>query len=176
MRADRRVLHRPPLTDPAIRPGRDDDAPGIIALIARCWADYPGVVLHVDQEAPELRALATHYARLGGALWVTEGHHGMAAAKPARPGVWEICRLYVHPDHHGLGLGHVLLDVAEAHAAARGATTLELWSDTRFHRAHRFYEKRGYVRGACRDLNDLCHSTEHQFSRINPTRPAPACR
>ena len=50
-----------------IRPGLDGDAAGFIALIARCWAEYPGVVLHVDAEVPELRALATYYAGIGGA-------------------------------------------------------------------------------------------------------------
>jgi hypothetical protein len=42
-----------------IRPGRDSDAAGFIALIGACWAEYPGCVLDVDGELPELRALAT---------------------------------------------------------------------------------------------------------------------
>jgi hypothetical protein len=53
---------------PRLRPGRDADAEGFIALIGACWAAYPGCVLDVDGEVPELRALATHFAGQGGAL------------------------------------------------------------------------------------------------------------
>jgi hypothetical protein len=51
-----------------LRPGRDDDAAGFIDLIAGCWAEYPGCVMDLDGEVPELRALASHYAGQGGAL------------------------------------------------------------------------------------------------------------
>ena len=57
---------------PALRAGRDDDAAGYIALIEACWAEYPGNILDVDGEVPELRALATYFAKLGGALWAVE--------------------------------------------------------------------------------------------------------
>ena len=42
-----------------IRRGHNCDADGFIALIGACWAEHPGVVLDVDGELPELRALAT---------------------------------------------------------------------------------------------------------------------
>ena len=62
---------------------------------------------------------------------------------------------------------HRLLDVAETHhAVASGATRLVLWSDTRFGRAHRFYEKRSYVRsGPLRVLADISNSLEYCFSK-----------
>src|SRR3954471_2334906 len=83
------------LADALIRPGRDDDAEGFIALIGACWAEYPGCILDVDGELPELRALASHYAKAGGVLWTAERDGrviGMVATKP-RPGdgAWEIC-------------------------------------------------------------------------------------
>jgi GNAT superfamily N-acetyltransferase len=161
------------LTPATIRPGRDSDADGIIALIGACWAEYPGVVMDVDGEMPELRALATYYRGKGGALWVAEAAGrvvGMIAARPHGDGVWEICRVYVLPDLHGGGLGHGLLDTAEAHACSAGAARLELWSDTRFRRAHRFYEKRGYQQsGPMRALNDLSNSLEFYYVRsIDP--------
>ncbi len=158
----RRVTALPATADatPAgvIRPGRDDDSPALIALIRRCWADYPGCILDVEQEAPELLAPAAYYAAQGGALWAAEDAGavaGMIAAVPRDAGAWEVCRVYVHPDRHGAGLAHRLLDAAEAHAVRAGATRLHLWSDVRFDRAHRFYEKRGYVRaGPIRALDD----------------------
>ena len=154
---------------PTIRPGRDCDANGFIALIAACWAQHPGVRMDVDGEMPELRALASYYAKHGGALWTAEADGqvaGMVATRPHEAGAWEICRVYVLPALHGTGLGHALLDVAEAHARSAGATRLVLWSDTRFDRAHRFYEKRSYVRcGPIRVLHDISNSLEFAYAK-----------
>jgi GNAT superfamily N-acetyltransferase len=114
---------------------------------------------------PEYRALASYYAGLGGALWAAEQDGavvGMVATRPLGDGAWEICRVYVHPSLHGSGLGHALLDVAEAFAS--GADRFVLWSDTRFERAHRFYEKRSYVRaGPIRVLHDISSSLEYRY-------------
>ncbi len=132
-----------------IRPGRDADSPGVIALISRCWADYPNCILDVEGNAPGLLAPAAYYAAQGGTLWIAEDAGavaGMIAAVPRDAGAWEVCRVYVHPGRHGTGLAHRLLDAAEAYTLAAGATRLLLWTDTQFDRAHRFYEKRSYVR------------------------------
>ncbi len=154
---------------PAIRAGRDADAEGFIALIGACWREYPGVILDVDGEMPELRALASYYTGMGGALWAADADGrlaGMIAAVPHGAGAWEISRVYTLPSTHGSGLGHRLLDVAETHARTAGATRLVLWSDTRFDRAHRFYEKRGYVRhGPIRVLHDISNSLEFGYAK-----------
>lgn len=154
------------MATPSLRPGRDDDAQAIIDLIGACWSRYPGVIMDVDGEMPELRALATYYADQGGALWLSDDRQGMIATRPLDGGAWEICRVYVHPDLHGGGLGHRLLDRAEGHAIAQGATSLVLWSDTRFDRAHHFYEKRSYVRsGPIRVLDDVSRSLEYCYRK-----------
>lgn len=125
--------------------------------------------MDVDGEMPELHSLATYYAGKGGALWVAERSGalvGMIAARPLEDGAWEICRVYVAPALHGSGLAHALLDRAEEHAMAFGASRLALWSDTRFDRAHRFYEKRSYVRqGPVRVLNDISNSLEFGYAK-----------
>ncbi len=153
----------------SLRPGIDSDADGLIALIGACWAEYPGLHLDVAGEMPELRSLASSYGARGGELMVAEAHGqiaGMIATLPRDPGAWEISRLYVLPALHGSGLGHRLLDSAESHARAAGATRLVLWSDTRFDRAHRFYEKRSYVRhGPIRVLHDISHSLEFGYAK-----------
>ncbi len=164
------------MDSPTIRRGRDGDAPGFIALIGACWSLYPGCVLDVDAEEPHLRALASYYAGQGGAVWVAERNgtiEGMVATRPLLQeapvpdgSTWEICKVYAAPALHGGGLGHRLLDTAEAHAIANGATRLVLWSDTRFDRAHRFYEKRSYVRsGPIRVLHDLSNSLEFAYAK-----------
>jgi GNAT superfamily N-acetyltransferase len=167
-----------------IRPGRDQDAEGFIALIGACWAEYPGCVLDVDAEEPELRALASHMRVKGGALWTAElggrvvGMVGTCPedsdASPLTPAesggegenCWAISRLYLDHSLRGTGLADRLLDRAEAHAIASGARRLALWTDTRFERAHRFYERRGYVRsGPTRALGDLSNTIEFHYAK-----------
>jgi GNAT superfamily N-acetyltransferase len=152
---------------PVLRAGRDDDAAEFIALIGSCWAEYPGCVMDVDGEVPELRALASYYRRDGGALWAAEASGrvvGMVGTKPLEDGTWEICKMYVAAHCRGAGLAAALIDAAEAYARDAGARQMRLWTDTRFERAHRFYEKRGYVRqGPLRVLNDLSNSVEYHY-------------
>lgn len=154
---------------PTIRAGRDDDAAGFIALIGACWAEYPGNILDVDGENPELRALATYYAKAGGALWAVEHQGavaGMIATKPLGDHVWELCKVYTAPALRGTGMAQAMIDAAETFARAHGGTTMKLWSDTRFDRAHRFYEKQSYLRaGALRVLNDLSNSIEFVYAK-----------
>ena len=133
--------------------------------------------MDVDGEVPELRALASHFAAKGGALWAAEADGtevggavvGMVAAVPeGARGEWHIERMYTQREARGRGLAQSLLDVAEGHARGHGATRLVLHSDTRFDRAHRFYEKHSYLRdGPIRVLNDLSNSIEFGLSLIH---------
>jgi len=153
-----------------VRAGRDGDAEAFIALIGACWAEYPGCVLDVDGEVPELRALASYFREAGGAVWAAERDGvivGMAAARPMRQdAAFEICKVYVAKSARGTGLAHRLLAEAEGFARAGGAERLVLWTDTRFEAAHRFYEKRGYVRqGSIRILDDLSNSLEFRYAK-----------
>ena len=151
-----------------IRPGRDADAAGFIALISACWAEYPGVVFDVDAELPEIRALATYVAGKGGALWTVEQDGqvvGMVAAHPAAD-AWHVSRMYVATPQRGTGLAADLLRRAEQHARAAGAVRMALWSDMLFTRAHAFYGKHGYVRhGGLRVLQDLSNTIEAGFAK-----------
>ncbi len=153
-----------------IRPGRDEDAEGFIRLIGDCWAEFPNCILDVDREAPELRALASYFDQAGGALWAAEREGALVGMVGTRPlnsdQAYEICRMYVAARERGTGLAQRLLDAAEAHARAAGAQRLVLWTDTRFDAAHRFYEKRGYVRqGAIRILDDISKSLEFRYAK-----------
>jgi GNAT superfamily N-acetyltransferase len=154
---------------PVLRAGRDSDASGFIALVDTCWAEYPGCVMDLDGEVPELRALATYYAQQNGALWAAEQDGrvvGMVATKPLADGTWELCKMYAYANQRGTGLAQSLVAAAEAHARAHGATEMRLWSDTRFDRAHRFYEKSSYLRaGPIRALNDLSNSLEFEYAK-----------
>ncbi|SDC24934.1 GNAT family N-acetyltransferase [Belnapia rosea] len=153
-----------------IRPGRDEDRAGFIRLIGDCWAEFPNCILDVDREAPELRALASYFAKAGGQLWAAEKAGrvvGMVGTRPLNSDqAFEICRMYVEATERGTGLAQRLLEAAETHARAAGAQRLVLWTDTRFDAAHRFYEKRGYLRqGAIRILDDISKSLEFRYAK-----------
>ena len=152
-----------------IRDARDDDSDGLIRLIGDCFAEYPGCVLDVEGEAPELIAPATWHTKAGGRLWVAERGGtivGSVAILPAAKRSMELKKLYVSSEARLVGLGARLCGLVEAEARSRGATTLELWSDTRFEAAHRLYERRGYERGTeTRELHDASKSVEYYFRK-----------
>jgi hypothetical protein len=55
----------------------------------------------------------------------------------------------------------------EKTAADLGAGEVQLWSDSRFTDAHRFYQQRGYTRmGPDRELGDLSRTREHHFVKV----------
>jgi len=153
-----------------IRPATDADSAAVVAVVSACWDEYPGCVTDIEGEAPELLAPATALAAKGGACWVFEADGavaGLVACWPLGDGVWEVGKMYVAAAHRGSNAARDLLVEAEAYAAAAGATELKLWSDTRFERAHAFYEKHGFVRtGPLRVLGDKSGSIE--FGYVKP--------
>ena len=177
-RRDRRkVCYGPGVSsEPLIREARDDDAAGLIALIGGVFAEYAGCFLDVDGEIPELRAIATAYTKSNGRFWVCESDGGAVVGcvglLPAtEPGGIELRKLYVQSAMRKSGLGGQLCDLVEGHARSVGAKFVDLWSDTRFETAHRFYERRGYERGPhTRDLHDCSASVEFYFRKSLPPR------
>lgn len=152
---------------PLPRPVTDADAPGLIALIDRCFADYPGCVLDTVVEEPALQAPHTAYTAKGGQVWVVADGPDIKASVGLMPdgSGWQLIKLYVHPLAQGQGLGRHLLAFAEDEARRRGAQGLSLWSDTRFVKAHALYEKNGYRKGGSRALHDLSATTEFFFEK-----------
>ncbi|MBO0681804.1 MAG: GNAT family N-acetyltransferase [Candidatus Dormibacteraeota bacterium] len=153
---------------PALRDARDGDAEQLIELIADVFAEYPGCVLDVDGEMPQLRSPASAFAEWQGRLWVAESGARIVgcAGLTAIHGVAELKHLYVAAQARRRGLGGRLCELVEAEARRRGHSRIELWTDTRFGDAHRLYESRGYVRGReVRELHDLSASVEYFYSK-----------
>lgn len=138
-----------PVAPATIRPARDADGPALAALIAKSFADYPGC-LFIDDEFPELAAPASHYAAQGGRLFVAERAGlligSLAATMTAVPGLAELFKVYVDVAARGSGLAQRLYAEGEELVRAQGARQIVLWTDTRFERGHRFYEKLGFAR------------------------------
>ncbi|MHB8511181.1 MAG: GNAT family N-acetyltransferase [Actinomycetota bacterium] len=160
-----------------IREARDDDAWDLIGLIAGCWSEYPGCILDVHGEVPELLAIATHYQRAGGKFWVAQSNDrvvGCIGIVPASDSLMTLVKLYVARAARSQGLGAQLVELVESEAADRGATSIDLWSDTRFKDAHRLYERLGYeLQSETRELHDLSNSVEFHFLKNLETPSMP---
>lgn len=154
-----------------LRPAEDGDAKALIDLVDRLYRDYPGCVLLVDEEEPELRAPAGAYAP-DGAWWVAEADGALLASvalRPSayRPGWGELRKLYVDRRAQGRGLGQALLAFAEDEMDRRGWRSRHLWTDSRFEAAHRLYARAGWHRQALtRLLNDASNTTEFEFVKL----------
>jgi putative acetyltransferase len=164
-----------PVAPPPLRPVVDADGPGLAALIAACFAEYDGCLFE-PTEFPELDAIARHVAAADGRMWVAEAEGALVASLGARPAgadAVELLKVYVARPWRGTGLADALLAAAAEFARARDARRLELWSDTRFTRAHAFYVKNGFVRtGETRFLDDVSRSWEARFVRAPVTAPS----
>ncbi len=151
-----------------IRPATDSDASALIALIAGVFAEYEGCRFVLD-ELPELRAIASHFRDQDGAFWVAESVNevlGCVGFSPKSKARVELHKLYVRADARRHGLGSTLCDRVETSARALGAGSVELWTDTKFATAHRFYERRGYVKDdRSRLLHDLSNTEEFHYQK-----------
>lgn len=160
-------------TDPlgGLRPVRDDDAARLAALIGGVFAEYPGCVLDLDGVDADLRHKATEVAAHGGEFWVLERDDdrldaciGYVPCEVDGAAGIELTRLYVAAVARRRGLGRALVERVEAAARTRGASIVELWSDSRFADAHRLYDRLGYARTReTRQLDDPSQTTELRF-------------
>lgn len=150
-----------------MRPVKDSDRDGLIELIGGCFSEYEGVFLEPDGLDKDLQAYATYMKEHGGEGFVVEKGERLVASvayAPIEGSRFELKRLYLSQELRGSGMGLELLHHVEGLARERGATEMELWSDTRFTRAHRFYEREGYVKqNYTRDLHDISNTTEYCF-------------
>ena len=72
----------------------------------------------------------------------------------------------MHRSVRRLGLASVLASLVDEEANARGAAFIDLWSDTRFDKAHAFYARMGFEGGTrTRNLNDLSNTVEFYFRK-----------
>ena len=154
-----------------MRPAVDGDSWDVIGLIGACWSEYPGCVMDVHGECPDLLAPASAYRQHGGAFWVAVDTCGTVVAtvgwRPLGPEAVELERLYVNQRWRRKGVASALADLVEKKAAELEAAQVQLWSDTRFRDAHHFYERRGYNRtGPDRELGDLSRTREHHFVKV----------
>ncbi|MHC4513707.1 MAG: GNAT family N-acetyltransferase [Planctomycetota bacterium] len=151
---------------PRLRTATNTDAPGIIDLVGRCYAEYPGCVLDVDGEEPELLDPEGAFS----AFWVLDRGGEVVGTigckiQPAGDGrKLELKKLYLHPDVRGAGWARKLVALIEGYARRHDIGVVELWTDTRFENAHGLYAHLGYTRtGKTRELHDKSNTVEYYF-------------
>jgi len=152
-----------------IRPAQDEDSESLIHMIGAVYAEYPGCVLDVDAETPELRTPASAAKADSGHWWVAvlDGKIvGSVAVVPEEGKTVELKKLFVATAARRRGLGAQLVTLAEREARARRAASIVLWTDTRFEDAHRLYSRLGFARAPrTRVLNDLSNSVEFHYTK-----------
>ncbi len=159
-----------PAVSTSIRAATDADSAAVIEIVRTCWSAYPGVVVDIDGEMPELKRWALHHRSLGGRAWVAELEGRVvaciAATRDERPGAWTLHKLNVLPEARRRGIGAALVGEAESAACEQDAVCMVLWSDTRFVESHALYESLGYARmPETRRLNDLSKTTEYRYRK-----------
>ena len=105
-------------------------------------------------------------------MWVVEQSGDLVACcgvKPAGTDAVELKSMYVAARARRRGLARRLERLVLEEARRRGASRVELWSDTRFEDAHATYEALGYRRlPGERDLHDISQSREYPFEKVLP--------
>ncbi|MBV9957478.1 MAG: GNAT family N-acetyltransferase [Acidobacteria bacterium] len=147
-----------------LRPTIPEDVPAILSLIDGIFAEYE-CKLDAENEDRHLLAPGPHFRESGGEFWVVEVEGAILAtvAVALHEDAGELKSLYVHPSLRRHGWGRKLTLLAIEHARRSGRTRMVLWSDTRFHDAHKLYRRLGFTQCGQRDLHDSNNSIEYGF-------------
>lgn len=153
-----------------IRPVRDEDSGPLAALISACFVEYPDCHF-LWEEFPELRAPSSYAQKRGGRLWVAESADGRLVGSFAimpvpEQNAGELGKVYADAGFRGAGLAQAMFALALDFARESGFGEIMLWSDARFVRGHRFYEKLGFARWPGeRYLGDVSKTWEYHYRR-----------
>jgi putative acetyltransferase len=126
-----------------------EDLPVVHRLIEQVLAEY-GFSTQVGGIEQDLREARERYGGGRAGFWVGEVDGEIVGSVAIRPkwsaqGTCELKRLYLLPGQRGRGVGQALYDHAEAFARAAGYERLWLDSSRRFTKAHRLYQRNGFV-------------------------------
>lgn len=115
----------------------------LCAYLAHIGVELDGDGLDHDITAWRREYDGTH----GVLLLVVDGSGravGTAGVRLLAPGVGELRRMWIRPEHHGQGLGRRLLDACLAEARRLGCRVLRLDSQARFEAALHLYRAHGF--------------------------------
>lgn len=152
-----------------LRLGTNGDGEQLVSLIDTVYREY-GDEVDLDGYDGDLLDVEGAYREAGGEFVVLEKEGVVVGAHATQPvnreeGIVTFRRLYLPPEMRGTGAGKLLMDWAVEWGRENGFTRVEFWSDTRFERAHKFFERYGFVRGGIRHVEEGKLSfSEHFFA------------
>lgn len=153
-----------------VREPLNSDAKALISLVQGCFDEYEGVFLEPDGLDVDLNTYATALQDINGKGYVLETEEknivGLVSGAPTEAeNTYQLKRLYLQANHRGGGTASGLLRLIEQDAMAQKSVMfLVLWSDVKFERAHRFYEREGFKKtGETRELHDISGTVEYAF-------------
>jgi N-acetylglutamate synthase-like GNAT family acetyltransferase len=158
-----------PDTDISIREATAEDIPQLQALIAEVFEEYDMEFIAED-EIPDLLNFESYYKGQSPILLVAIDQDqpvGCAALKLDDDHGIYFSRVYVDQTYRGQRIGFRLMHELLKRAASIEHQSVYLWTDTRFDRAHRFYQRLGFsYTGHIRPLHDINDSFEYHY-RLN---------
>ena len=138
-------------------------------MIDEVYREY-GDEVDVEGYDGDLLNVEGAYREVGGEFVVLEAAGRIIGAHATQPvdrekGIVTFRRLYLPLRIRGTGAGKFLMDWAVGWSREHGYGRVEFWSDTRFERAHRFFERYGFTRGGIRHVEEGRLSfSEYHFS------------
>jgi len=144
---------------PLLRPWVISDKEQVIRLIDGVYREYGDEICLTGADADLLDVEANYRAKQG-EFMVLEMNAAVVGSHAVVPldrekSLATIRRLYLNGQYRGQGFGLLLMDWAIKWARESGLRRLEFWSDTRFSRAHAFFQRVGFERtGQVRHLDD----------------------
>lgn len=132
-----------------IQPFEERDTDGIIELVLHCQNDGTRPPVTVDDQ-PDLRHITAEYIAAGGNFWVAKDNGkiaGTIALKPYGDGMAILKKFFVYEPYRGAPhhLGQRLYGELLAFAAEKGFRQIFLDTPKNTVRAHKFYEKAGFL-------------------------------
>ena len=151
-----------------LRLADSQDRQSVIHLIDGVLREY-GDEICLTGADHDLMDITGHYEQHGGAFVVLDDEgtiRGTHAVVPDgnRHDVYFLRRLYLEQALRGGEWGIRLMEWTLEWAIAHGARRVELWSDTRFERAHAFFRRYGFRQdGRTRSMDDGVEPYQERF-------------
>jgi GNAT superfamily N-acetyltransferase len=130
-----------------LRDATNRDASAVIELIRRVLDEF-GLTLDLTHADRDLLDIEASYLSKGGWFKVLEfsdpGIIGCVGLVPMAPATIELKRMYLAPEHRGVGIGRMLLEAALFHARYLQCDSVALETSSRFTRALSLYRSTGF--------------------------------